>query len=180
MSGMLIFCAAFGSFHVKSSSTSLMIVLVTVRVLPFFLTVTLMRSGTLIVSSFGARSYSDQRYRSMQLASPRHSSRFSGRGIGESGKAACTIAALAATPSSRNAGARGASKGAPWAAADVARLPGIGVPVFSMGAGSKERNPAATHPARTSVPHNAAQAASRGGLLTSYPVRGSIHAHETG
>src|SRR5437667_370606 len=76
MSGMLIFCAAFGSFHVKSSSTSLMIVLVTVRVLPLFLTVTLMRSGTLIVSSFGARSYSDQRYRSMQLASPRHSSRF--------------------------------------------------------------------------------------------------------
>src|SRR6266516_902531 len=64
MSGMLIFCAAFGSFHVKSSSTSLMIVLVTVRVLPFFLTFTLMRSGTLIVSSFGTLSYSDPRHRS--------------------------------------------------------------------------------------------------------------------
>src|SRR5216683_2243589 len=52
---MPAFCAAFGSFHVKSSSTSFIIVLMTIRVLPFFLTVTFIRSGTLMVSTFGAR-----------------------------------------------------------------------------------------------------------------------------
>src|SRR5437764_1071679 len=66
--------AAFRSFHVKSSSTSFMMVLTTVRVLPFFLTVTFMCSGTLMVSTFGARWYADQRYRSMQISATRHSS----------------------------------------------------------------------------------------------------------
>ncbi len=97
-------------------------VLTTVCVLPFFLTVTFIRSGTLMVSTFGARWYADQRYRSMQISATRHSSGVSmelnasfaepctgsgvlacatctdgvsGRGIGRgSGKAASRIATL--------------------------------------------------------------------------------------
>src|ERR1700756_795236 len=50
-------------------------VLVTVRVLPFlFLTVVLICSVTLLVSTLGVRSYSDQRYSSMQMSTTRHSS----------------------------------------------------------------------------------------------------------
>src|ERR1700730_14956416 len=50
-------------------------VLVTVRVLPFlFLTVVLICSVTLLVSTLGVRSYSDQRYSSMQMSPTRHSS----------------------------------------------------------------------------------------------------------
>ncbi len=71
---MPAFCAAFGSFHVKSSSTSFIIALMTVRVLPFFLTVTVICAGTLMVSTFGARWYTAQRYRSMQISATRHSS----------------------------------------------------------------------------------------------------------
>src|SRR6202011_4501386 len=74
MSDTPVFCAAFGSFHVKSSSTSFIIALMTVRILPFFLTVTFILSGTLMVSTFGARWYADQRYRSMQISATRHSS----------------------------------------------------------------------------------------------------------
>src|SRR5689334_7514835 len=72
---MPAFCAALGSFHPKSSSTSFVTVLLTVRVLPFFVTVTFTVEDTLTVSSFGARSYIDQRYRSTQLISaPGHGS----------------------------------------------------------------------------------------------------------
>jgi opacity protein-like surface antigen len=46
-------CAAIGSFHVKSPKTYFVIVLVIVRVLPFFLTVSLIRSVTLFVSILG-------------------------------------------------------------------------------------------------------------------------------
>ena len=53
--------AAFGSFHVKSSSMSLVIVLVTILVLPFSLTLTFICYGTLTVSIFRVRSYRDQR-----------------------------------------------------------------------------------------------------------------------
>src|ERR671934_120760 len=70
---MPAFCAAIGSFHVKSPTTYFVLVLMTVRVLPFFLTVTLIRSRTLIVSTLGVRSYSDQRYSSMQISASRHS-----------------------------------------------------------------------------------------------------------
>src|SRR6266478_6650944 len=66
--------AAIGSFHVKSATTYFVMVLVTVRVLPFFLTVVLIRSVTLFVSTLGVRSYSDQRYSSMQMSTTRHSS----------------------------------------------------------------------------------------------------------
>src|SRR6516225_12419892 len=69
--------AALGSFQVKSSSTSLVTVLTTVRVLPFFLTVTFFFSGTLMVSSLGVRWYADHRYWSMQVSATRHSSRVS-------------------------------------------------------------------------------------------------------
>src|SRR5262245_25228106 len=76
-------CAAIGSFHVKSATTYFVMVLVTVRVLPFFLTVVLIRSVTLFVSTLGVRSYSDQRYSSMQMSTTRHSSSVSsGRAAG--------------------------------------------------------------------------------------------------
>src|SRR5262249_31627687 len=68
---MPAFSAASGSFHVKSSFTSFVTVLVTVRVLPFFLTVVLI---TLMVSTLGARSYTDQRYWSMHASLRTHAS----------------------------------------------------------------------------------------------------------
>ena len=49
----------------------------TVRVLPFFLTFTLICSVTLFVSIFGVRSYSDHRYSSMQTSEFTHASRAS-------------------------------------------------------------------------------------------------------
>src|SRR6266496_3431744 len=70
---MLALCAAIGSFHVKSPTTYFVMVTMTVRVLPFFLTVTLIRSGTFIVSTLGVCSYSDQRYSSMQISATKHS-----------------------------------------------------------------------------------------------------------
>src|SRR5262245_9888939 len=69
--------AAFGSFQVKFSSTSLVKVLVTVTVLPFFLTDTFLRSFTLLVSTLIVRWYSAQRNRSMQTFASRHSSKIS-------------------------------------------------------------------------------------------------------
>src|SRR6266487_2404399 len=192
---MPAFCAAFGSFHVKSSSTSFMMVLTTVCVLPFFLTVTFIRSGTLMVSTFGARWYADQRYRSMQISATRHSSGVSmelnasfaepctgsgvlacatctdgvsGRGIGRgSGKAASRIATLVtATPCSPVAVACGASMGSALAVADVAQLPSVGAAVFSMPEEPKRAGPPATQPARTTVPQTAAN---RRGLNTPSP-----------
>src|SRR6516165_3911651 len=59
---MPAFCAAFGSFHPKSSVMYFVRVLTTVRVLPFFLTLTLVRS------------YSDQRYWSMHTSGSGHAS----------------------------------------------------------------------------------------------------------
>src|SRR5262245_58962928 len=67
-------CAAIGSFHVKSPVTCFVMVLITVRVLPFFLTFSRICSVTLFVSILGVRSYSDQRYWSMQISATRHSS----------------------------------------------------------------------------------------------------------
>src|SRR5215475_15742707 len=52
-------------------------VLVTVRVLPFVLTVVLICFVTLLVSTLGVRSYSAQRYSSMQMLTTRHSSTIS-------------------------------------------------------------------------------------------------------
>src|SRR6516164_6408830 len=74
---MPAFCAAFGSFHPKSSVTYFVSVLTTVRVLPFFL----ICSSTLMVSTFGVRSYSDQRYWSMQTSGSGHASRASELGL---------------------------------------------------------------------------------------------------
>src|SRR5437763_5332296 len=71
---MPAFCAAFGSFHPKSSVTYFVKVLTTVRVLPLFLTFSLIRSSTFTVSTFGVRSYSDQRYWSMQPFDSAHAS----------------------------------------------------------------------------------------------------------
>src|SRR5262249_3539121 len=71
---MPAFCAAFGSFHPKSSVTYFVRVLTTVRVLPLLLTFSLIRSSTFTVSTFGVRSYSDQRYWSMQTFESAHPS----------------------------------------------------------------------------------------------------------
>src|SRR5215813_7910935 len=126
--------AAIGSFHPKSATTYFVMVLVTVRVLPFlFFTVALIRSVTLLVSTLGVRSYSDQRYSSMQMSTTRHSSsgstaraaacassstgsglnrdtsgtRFSGGGVGRaSGNGASTTGA-SETPARRKAVSRG-------------------------------------------------------------------------
>src|SRR5262249_35457854 len=68
MSDMPLRSAAAGSFQVKLSVTYVVSVRVTVRVFPFFLTVTLLCFGILTVSIFGVRSYSDQRYASMQAS----------------------------------------------------------------------------------------------------------------
>src|SRR5262245_53983769 len=75
--------AAMGSFHVKSPTTYLITDLVTVRVLLFVWTVVLIFSVTLFVSILGVRSYSDQRYSSMQISATRHSLGISiGRTVG--------------------------------------------------------------------------------------------------
>src|SRR5262245_8245297 len=71
---MPAFCAAIGSFHAKSWVTYFVRVLTTVRVLPLILTFVLIRSSTLTVSTFGVRSYSDQRYWSMQESVSGHAS----------------------------------------------------------------------------------------------------------
>src|SRR6266487_5316480 len=205
MSDIPAFCAAFGSFHVKSSLTSFVIVLVTVRVLPFFLIVTFSCSSTLMVSTFGVRSYTDQRYCSMQVSTTRHSSGVSteltapfvslcrgsgvlvdatctdgvsGRGIGcGSGKAASTIAAsVTETPSSPIAVTCGASTGSESTV--IAQPTSVAAPVFSMSE-PKPTSPPATQLARTTVPHNAANAASRCGLITfSLPVLSDPHLHQ--
>src|SRR5713226_2832801 len=71
---MPAFCAAIGSFQVKFPTTYFVMVFVIVRVLPFFLIVSLILSVTFSVSVLGVRSYSDQRYSSMQISATRHSS----------------------------------------------------------------------------------------------------------
>src|SRR5882672_8262098 len=71
---MLALAAAAGSFHVKSPRTKFVMVFVMVRVLPSFMTVSFFCSVTLFTSTLGARSYSDQRYSSMQASVTAHSS----------------------------------------------------------------------------------------------------------
>src|SRR5436190_19052807 len=71
---MPAFSAASGSFHVKSSTTNFVMVFLTVRLLPFFLTVVSICSCTLMVSTFRVRSYTDQRYWSMHSSLRTHSS----------------------------------------------------------------------------------------------------------
>src|SRR5215469_1009028 len=112
---MPAFCAAFGSFHPKSSVTYVVRVLTTVRVLPLFLTFTLICSSTLTVSTFGVRSYSDQRYWSMQTSGSGHASRASKLTAGPA--AFCTgsvgLAAAKSTGGVAGCGTRGgSSKGA--------------------------------------------------------------------
>src|SRR6516164_751973 len=193
---MPAFCAAFGSFHPKSSVTYFVRVLTTVRVLPFFLTLTLIRSSTLTVSTFGVRSYSDQRYWSMQTSGSGHASRASelttglaafctgsvgltaanstggvaGCGIGGgSGKATPPFAISATeTPCSPSAVVRGASTCSARAVADVTS---IGALVLSMPSEPRPVSPAPTQPARATVPHNAANTTSRCGIFAPVPLK---------
>src|SRR5262249_52327793 len=94
---MPAFSAASGSFHVKSSFTSFVTVFVTVRLLPFFLTVVLICSSTLMVSTFGARPYTDQRYWSMHASLRTHSSEASSGLTLTSGSASGTFMTGSAT-----------------------------------------------------------------------------------
>src|SRR5438477_2050984 len=179
---MPAFCAAFGSFHPKSSVMYFVRVFVTVRVLPLFLTFTLIRSSTLTVSTFGVRSYSDQRYWSMQTSGMGQASSASelsagpatvctgsvgliaatstgGVGIGgETDEAALPLAISAAEiPYPPSALARGASMCSGAAVASGARVIS-GAPVGSI--------PSQPRPAS---PHTAAKAATRLGLFTPGP-----------
>src|SRR6516165_9027277 len=185
---MPAFCAAFGSFHPKSSVTYLVRVLTTVRVFPLFLTFTLTRSSTLMVSTFGVRSYSDQRYWSMQTSGSGHASKASevtaglvafctgsvgliaanstdgvaGCGVGEVSDEAALPLAISATETScsPSAVARAASTSSARAVVDVARLTSIGAPVLSMPSEPRPASPAPTQPPRAPIP-NAANTASR-------------------
>src|SRR5262249_42101231 len=113
---MPAFCAAIGSFHAKSWVMYFVRVLTTVRVLPLplllplFLIFTLIRSGTLTVSTFGVRSYSDQRYWSMQTFGSRHASRASELAAGLAAFCAGSVG-LTATNSSGGAAGRGIERG---------------------------------------------------------------------
>src|SRR5262249_46440443 len=195
---MPAFCAAFGSFRPKSSAMYFVRVLTTVRVLPLFLTFTLIRSSTLTVSTFGVRSYSDQRYWSMQTSGSGHASRASeltaglaafcagsvgltaasdvggvaGCGIGGGLDKAALPFAISATgvPCSRSAVARGASTRSAREVADVARPTSIGAPALSMPSEPRPASSVQTQPARATVPHNAANTVGRRGLFTPIPL----------
>src|SRR5512132_2139570 len=94
-------------------------VLTTVRVLPLFLTFTLIRSSTLTVSTFGVRSYSDQRYWSMQTSGSWHASRASELMAGLA--AFCTgSVGLTAANSTGTAAGRGIGGGSDKAALPLA------------------------------------------------------------
>src|SRR5262245_8143897 len=84
-------------FHVKSSFTSFVTVFVTVRLLPFFLTVVLICSFTLMVSTFRARWYTDHRYWSMHSSLRTHSSEASSGLTFTSGSASGTFMTGSAT-----------------------------------------------------------------------------------
>src|SRR5262245_16356102 len=125
---MPAFCAAFGSFHPKSSVTYFVTVLTTVCVLPFFLTFTLIRSSTLTVSIFGVRSYSDQRYWSMQTSGSRHESRGSELEAGREGFCTGSVGLTAAN-------SRGVGGGADKAALPFPVEPTVSFASFRTGSG---------------------------------------------
>src|SRR6516225_2502685 len=105
---MPAFSEACGSFHVKSSFTSFVTVFVTVRVLPFVLTVVLVCSSTLMVSTLGARSYTDQRYWSMHASLRTHASEASSGLTFTSGSASGTFMTGSATAAAASEWARAA------------------------------------------------------------------------
>src|SRR5689334_12132273 len=187
---MPAFCAALGSFHPKSSVMYLVRVLTTVRVLPFlFLTLTLIRSSILTVSTFGVRSYKDQRYWSTQTSRSGHASRASALSAGPtavckgsvgltaangtggvtdcgarggSDEAALLLAILATDiPCSPSTVARDASTCSARAVANAARLTSIGAPLLSTPSEPRPGSPPATQPARASIADNAANTPSR-------------------
>src|SRR6516162_1506070 len=176
---MPAFCAAFGSFQPKSSVTYFVRVLTTVFVLPLFLTFTLIRSSTLTVSTLGVRSYSDQRYWSMQTSGSGHASRASELTVGLAAFCTGSVELIAAD---RTDGVVGCGIGG---RSDTAALPfttsatatscspsaiARGVSICSARAGAdRPVSPAPTQPARATVPHNAANIASRRGLFTPRP-----------
>src|SRR5215475_7279498 len=126
-------CAAFGSFHPKSSVTYFVRVLTTVCVLPFFLTFTLIRSSTLTVSIFGVRSYSDQRYWSMQTSGSRHESRASELEAGR--EDFCTGSVGLTAANSRGIGGGSDKAALPFPVSATSTEPTISFASFRTGSG---------------------------------------------
>src|SRR5262249_38961910 len=151
--------------------------------LPLLLTFTLIRSSTLMVSTFGVRSYSDQRYRSVQTSDSEHASRASELTAGltafctasvgfaaatsTGGVAGCGLAgggsdkaalprAISATETSCSpcAVARGTSTCSTRAIAEVAGLTAIGASVLAKPSASRPASPVPIQPARATAPHN--------------------------
>src|SRR4029078_7895401 len=166
--------AALGSFHVKSWSTSLVKLLTTVRVLPFFLTVTFFRSTILLASTFWVRSYSVHRYSSMQISTTRHSSR--GSALGTASRVSSGIGSdvlpnvATSTGGPSNSGSRHVPDKttapiAAWAT-PASRPSAIGATSkSSVSVQPKSANPATAQPAKATVPHNAAKVTNRGGVI---------------
>src|ERR1043165_793061 len=174
--------AAAGSFQVKSPTTYLITVLMTVRALPFVLTVVLIFSVILFVSILGARLYSDQRYSSMQISATRHSSgisigratgfgssfpslsvdrdtsrpRASGCGVGrDSGKGASRADVSAAEKPERTgefSGGSGSARAVVPSVTRAASWPPLAL--FSMPDEPMTPSLAALHPVSAIMPHN--------------------------
>jgi hypothetical protein len=112
---------------------------------------------------------------SVGLAAANSTGGVAGCGIGIGGgsdKAAVPLAISATeTPCSLRAVVRSASTCSPRAVADVARLTSIGGPALLMPSEPGPTSPAPTQPARATVPHNAANTASRRGLFTPVPLK---------
>src|SRR5439155_5921429 len=87
----------FGGMWILPREVLIHELFVTVRLLPFFLTVVLICSCTLMVSTFRARSYTDQRYWSMHSSLRTHSSEASSGLTFTSGSASGTFMTGSAT-----------------------------------------------------------------------------------
>src|SRR5262249_23368020 len=86
------------------------------RVLPLFLTFTLICSSTLMVSTFGVRSYSDQRYWSIQTSGSGHTSRASELTVGLAAFCTGSVGLIAANSTGGVAGGCGIGGGSDKAA----------------------------------------------------------------
>src|SRR6516164_199978 len=130
-------------------------VLTTVRTLPLFLTLTLIRSSNLTVSTLGVRSYSDQRYWSMQPSGSMHASRDWDLSAGLAVSCTGSVGLTAANNVGGAAGC-GIEGGSDKAAltpvlstlSEPAASLAIGASVLSMPSEPRPASPVASHPAR--------------------------------
>src|SRR5215468_8242160 len=135
---MPAFWAAFGSFHEKSSVMYFVRILTTVRILPLFLTFDLIRSSTFTVSTFGVRSYSDQRYWSIQTSELEHASiasELAGLALFCTGSVGLTATNSTGGAAGRDIG-RGSGKAAVLPMSAVSTEPAASLPAFRTGSGA--------------------------------------------